>query len=113
MNIVQRLLTLSALAFGMALPMAGHAQVGASPGAATAPVADAMTAGEVRKIDRDNGRITLKHEEIKSLDMPGMTMVFTVRDKDQLAALKPGDKVQFSAVHEGGKMVVTEIRPAP
>ena len=43
--------------------------------------------------------------------MPGMTMVFTVRDKDQLTKLKPGDKVQFMAVQEGGKMIVTDIQP--
>ena len=38
-------------------------------------------------------------------------MVFTVRDKSQLAKLKPGDKVQFVVVQEGGKMVVTDIQP--
>ena len=72
---------------------------------------DAMTDGEVKKIDADNGKVTLKHGDIKNLDMPGMTMVFTVRDKSQLAKLKPGDKVQFVVVQEGGKMVVTDIQP--
>jgi Cu/Ag efflux protein CusF len=43
--------------------------------------------------------------------MPGMTMVFTVRDKGQLTS-SPGDKVQFTVVQEGGKMVVTDIQPA-
>ncbi len=33
-----------------------------------------------------------------------MTMVFTVRDKGQLTNLKPGDKVQFMVVQEGGKI---------
>ena len=112
MNTIQRLLTLSALAMGLALPMAGHAQVSPSPGQAAAPASDSMTDGEVRKIDPDNGKITLKHGDIKNLDMPGMTMVFTVRDKGQLTKLKPGDKVQFMVVQEGGKMVVTDIQPA-
>ena len=112
MNTIQRLLTLSALAMGLALPMAGHAQVSPSPGQVAAPVSDSMTDGEVKKVDPDNGKITLKHGDIKNLDMPGMTMVFTVRDKGQLTKLKPGDKVQFMAVQEGGKMIVTDIQPA-
>ncbi len=72
---------------------------------------EANTDGEVKKLDPDNGKVTLKHGDIKNLDMPGMTMVFTVRDKGQLARLKPGDKVQFVVVREGGKMVVTNIQP--
>ena len=70
-----------------------------------------MTDGEVKKVDLDNGKITLKHGDIKNLDMPGMTMVFTVRDKGQLTNLKPGDKVQFMVVQEGGKMFITDIQP--
>ena len=72
---------------------------------------DSMTDGEVKKLDPDNGKVTLKHGDIKNLDMPGMTMVFTVRDKGQLALLKPGDKVKFVVIQEGGKMVVTDIQP--
>jgi len=112
MNTIQRLLTTSALAMGLALPMAAYAQVSLSPGQVTAPASDSMTDGEVKKVDPENGKITLKHGDIKNLDMPGMTMVFTVRDKDQLTKLKPGDKVQFTVVQEGGKMVVTDIQPA-
>lgn len=58
---------------------------------------------------------TCDHELVayaKNLDMPGMTMVFTVRDKGQLAKFKPGDKVKFMVVQEGGKMIVTDIQPA-
>ena len=88
---------------------AGHGQPHMQHGAAAMP---AMTDAEVRRIDKDAGKITLRHGEIKHLDMPPMTMVFTVRDKDQLTKLKPGDKVQFMAVQEGGKMIVTDIQPA-
>ena len=70
-----------------------------------------MTDGEVKKVDPDNGKITLKHGDIKNLDMPGMTMVFTVRDKGQLTNLKPGDKVKFMVIQEGGKMIITDIQP--
>ena len=67
--------------------------------------------GEVKKIDLEAGKVTLKHGEIKHLDMPGMTMVFTVRDKGLLATVKPGDKIKFMAVSEGGKLIVTDIQP--
>jgi len=43
--------------------------------------------------------------------MPGMTMVFSVKDKALLTNLKPGDKIRFMVVADGGKMVVTEIQP--
>jgi Cu/Ag efflux protein CusF len=83
---------------------------GAVPAVAQA-LAD-MTTGEVRKVDKDNGKLTLRHEEIKNLDMPPMTMVFTVKDPTMLTPLKAGDKVKFSAAREGGKIVVTDIRPS-
>ena len=64
-------------------------------------------------MDRDNQKITLQHGEIKSLDMPPMTMVFTVKDPALLEAAKPGDKVRFVAVREDGKFVVKAIEVAP
>jgi len=69
-----------------------------------------MTEGEVRKIDKAQSKITLKHAEIKSLDMPPMTMVFNVKDKAVLDSVQPGDKVKFKAVNEAGKFTVTELR---
>ena len=74
---------------------------------------DDKVAGEVRKVDRDNQKITIKHGEIKSLDMPPMTMVFTVKDPALLEAAKPGDKVRFGVAREDGKFVVTAIEVAP
>ena len=74
---------------------------------------DDKVAGEVRKVDRDNQKITIKHGEIKSLDMPPMTMVFTVKDPALLEVAKPGDKVRFGVAREGGKFVVTAIEAAP
>jgi Cu/Ag efflux protein CusF len=72
-----------------------------------------LSDGEVRKLDLDTGKVTLKHGEIKNLDMPPMTMVFTATDKALLTPLKVGDKVRFKAAHEGGKYVVTAIQSAP
>ena len=79
--------------------------------AASALAQDAdMTEGEVRKVDKAQSKITLKHGEIKNLDMPGMTMVFQVKDKAMLDKLAPGDKVKFKAVNEAGKFTVTDLQ---
>jgi len=72
----------------------------------------AMTDGEVKKIDKDAGKITIKHGEIKHMDMPGMTMVFVVKDKALLDAVPVGAKIQFMATNENGQMMVTDIQPA-
>jgi Cu/Ag efflux protein CusF len=70
----------------------------------------AMTEGVVRKVDRASGKITLKHGEIKNLDMPPMTMVFRLKDKSLLGQLKAGDKVNFTADQDGnGQYVVRTL----
>jgi Cu(I)/Ag(I) efflux system protein CusF len=76
---------------------------------AAAPAAD-MTDGEVRKVDKDAAKLTVKHGDIKSLDMPAMTMVFNVRDKAVLDKVKAGDKVKFKATNDGGKFTITDIQ---
>lgn len=86
-----------------------HAQEKPAAAQATAPSAD-MTDGEIRKIDKDNKKITIKHGEIKSLDMPAMSMVFQVKDPVMFEKLKVGDKVKFVAEKSGGAIVVTHIQ---
>ncbi len=74
-----------------------------------------MAEAEVRKIDKDAKKITLKHGPIKNLDMPGMTMVFQVKDAallDKLAQLNPGDKILFTAEQQQGAFVVTGAEKA-
>ena len=71
-----------------------------------------MSSGEVRKIDKDAQKITLKHGEIKNMDMPPMTMVFKVLDMKLLDKVKTGDKVNFSAEKRDGAIVVTAIEVA-
>ena len=89
-----------------------HAQTAAPAASGVLQVsAGAMTDGEVRKIDKENKKITLKHGEIRNLDMPGMTMVFQVKDPAMLDTVKAGDKVMFKAEKSGGAIVVTEIQP--
>lgn len=74
--------------------------------------ADQVMASNAHYSRPSHGRASLKHGDIKNLDMPGMTMALTVRYRSQLTMLRPGDKVQFMVVQEGGKMVVTDIQPA-
>jgi len=68
-----------------------------------------MTEAEVRKVDKDAKKITLKHGPIKNLDMPGMTMVFQVKDVALLDKLAVGDKIKVSVEQQQGAYVVTAI----
>ena len=124
MNTPRKML-LAALALSLLTPLAAVADdahhppaKAAAPATAAATAAGAgaaaadMTDGEVRKIDIEAGKVTLKHADIKNLDMPGMTMVFVVKDKAMLDKLKAGDKVKFRAINDAGKFTVTEIQPA-
>ena len=78
-----------------------------------APAAADMTDAEVRKVDKENKKLTLKHGEIKNLDMPPMTMVFQVRDAALLDRIKAGDKVRFKAEKADGGYTVTAIEAVP
>ena len=71
-----------------------------------------MTDGEIKKVDKEGGKITIKHGEIKNLDMPGMTMVFRVKEPSMLDQVKVGDKVNFSADKINGNITVTKIEAA-
>lgn len=73
---------------------------------APAPASD----GEVRKVDREQGKVTLKHGPIANLEMPSMTMVFKVANPKLLEGLKEGDKVKFSADRVNGAITLTDIQ---
>ena len=79
-------------------------------GKPNAQAAADMTDGEVRRVDIEGGRLTLRHAEIKSLEMPPMTMVFVVKDKALLTKVKAGNRVKFKAINDAGKFTVTEIQ---
>jgi Cu(I)/Ag(I) efflux system periplasmic protein CusF len=71
------------------------------------------TEGEVRKIDKAQSKVTLRHGEIKNLDMPAMTMVFRVKEPKLLDSVAVGDKVKFAAEKIDGNYVVTQITKTP
>ena len=129
MKIIKSLITISMLLFGTTsvfaashagAPMAKDAAkkevVAPTPTLSTSTTTSSTTAdmtdGEVRKVDKENKKITLKHGVIKNLDMPGMTMVFGVKDAAMLDKVKAGDKVKFKAEQTGTAIVVTDIQPA-
>ena len=68
-----------------------------------------LAEGEVRRIDKTAGKISLKHGEIKNLDMPPMSMVFQAKDPALLNKVKVGDKVVFTADKIDGNYTVMSI----
>lgn len=101
-------LSLSSAAFAQTSATEHSAHHPPAASAAATPTSD----GEVRKVDKELGKITLKHGPIANLDMPGMTMVFKVADPKMLDNLKPGDKVKFAASNREGAITVTAIEMA-
>ena len=80
--------------------------------APAAYAASHLADGEVRKVDKEAKKITLKHGPLPALEMPAMTMVYQVKNPAMLERVKAGDKVKFSAEMNGGAMIVTRIEPA-
>ncbi|MFM9433034.1 Cu(I)/Ag(I) efflux system periplasmic protein CusF [Janthinobacterium sp. CG_23.3] len=106
------------LAFAAGTPLAATASsdmAGAGAADQVKPGADAAAAladGEVKKIDKDAGKITIKHGPLANLAMPGMTMVFRVKDPAMLEQAKAGDKVKFIAEKVDGALTITVLQTA-
>ena len=114
--------TLAALSLGIALAApaiaqdhsahAGHGAMADASTTSSAGQTDVLTAGEITRVDARTGKLTIRHEEIKNLDMPPMTMVFQVPDAALLDKVKLGDKVKFRAEKAASGYVVTAIEVA-
>ncbi|WP_286758467.1 copper-binding protein [Ralstonia sp. RL] len=89
--------------------MSTHGSMGSMKSSDTAA---SMSSGEVKKIDKDAGKITIKHGPLTNLDMPAMTMVFKVKDPAMLDQVKVGDKIGFAAEKVNGAITVTKLEPA-
>ncbi len=111
---MKQILTLSLIGATLAMPAyaqsnaADHSAHQAAPATASAALSD----GEIRKVDRDAQKITIRHGPIVNLNMPPMTMVFQVKDPALLDRAKTGDKVKFAAEQTGGAYIVTRIESA-
>ncbi|MDP4300654.1 copper-binding protein [Leptothrix discophora] len=74
--------------------------------AGAAEPADGLSEAEIRRVDKAGGKLTLKHGELRNLDMPPMTMVFVVRDPKGIEGLKVGDRIRFVAGQDGPNYTV-------
>ena len=107
--LVASAIALSSVLSAPVLAQAAADQNGMEMAGNTAP---GMSEGEVRKVAKAAGKLTIKHGEIKHMDMPGMTMVFVVKDTSMLDKINAGDKISFMVIKENGKLTVTDIQPA-
>lgn len=117
-SIVSSTLTVAAVVFALGAGPAARAQSGAiheslhASDEKLAQAAEDLSEGEVRKVDKGAGKLTIKHGPLVNLDMPPMTMVFRVKDPGMLEQVRPGDRVKFRAEKVGGQYVVTTIEGA-
>lgn len=100
-------LSLLALLAACAAPALAQDQ-GAAPAGPSAAVAE-MASGEVRKVDREAGKLTIKHGPLANLNMPPMSMAFRVKDPAWLDQVKVGDTIRFVAERIEGAFVVTRL----
>ena len=95
----------AALAAGLA-PVAAMA----ADAPAKSSAAAGLSTGEVRKVDREAKKVTIKHGPIENLKMPPMTMVFRVKDAAMLDGLQAGSQVRFRAEEAEGGYMVTALQ---
>jgi Cu(I)/Ag(I) efflux system protein CusF len=90
-----------------------HAMQSKSADSAKSTTAAPQVHGEIRKVDAETGKITIRHADIPNLGMPPMTMVFRVAAPDLLTKVKTGDQVLFTAEKANGVLTVTTIEADP
>ena len=80
--------------FGLALLVFPNAKSAESSGAVAPGARVFAVKGLVRDLDPGDGTVTISHEAVSNY-MTGMTMPFRVGDIQELAGLRPGDRVTF------------------
>ena len=93
------------------MEMHDHSQHGAIPAASPTDTA-ALSEGEIKKVDKDTGKLTIKHGPLNNLNMPGMTMAFKVQEPGMLDQVKAGDQVRFRVERLNGTYTVTKLEMA-
>jgi Cu(I)/Ag(I) efflux system periplasmic protein CusF len=103
-----------AIAVGLAVTLPALAQSGAPPahGAKSPAASSEIYEGQVRRINKEMGRVSIAHGPLKAYNMGPMTMAFPVKNPKQLDAIKEGDKVRFTLEPSGDNLVVTRIEVA-
>ena len=106
------LIAVSMLGSGLAFQVSAadsHSHQAANETRPAAAASAALTEGEVRKIDKAAGKVTIKHGPMPKFDMPPMTMVYRVKNRAMLDQLKTGDKIKFDADGVGGEFTVLRL----
>lgn len=109
MKTTLRLLT---FAFSSSFLLSNWAAAAGDQVSAASAASPTLSRGEIKKVDPEQGKITIKHGPIENLDMPGMTMVFRMQLPAQIGTLTAGDLVLFRAEKASGGFVVTEVKKA-
>ena len=94
---------------GAALAFQASAEDSHKHDAPAAAAGAALTDGEVRKVDKAAGKVTIKHGAMPKFDMPPMTMAYRVKDKSMLDKVKPGDKIKFDVDGAGNEFTVLRL----
>jgi Cu/Ag efflux protein CusF len=68
--------------------------------------------GVVKQVRASESKIKIQHGPIDKLGMPGMTMLFKVRDPQQLTGLERDMPIEFDVVNEGSGFEITRLRAA-
>lgn len=104
------------LVFALSLPFASHASNEQATTGTKAPAgvvpAESLTEGEIKRINKETGKLTIKHGPIVNLDMPAMTMVFQAADPAMLDQVQAGDQVRFAVEKVDGKYTVMRLESA-
>ena len=108
---LQQFFFASLLLTTLALPTMAqnHEHHDRAPAGSAAAQSDTMTAGELKRVDIHTGKLTIRHEEIRNLGMPSMTMVFHLADPSLGNGLKPGDKLRFHVEEINGALTITRL----
>jgi Cu(I)/Ag(I) efflux system protein CusF len=96
-------------AFLTALALSSVPAAFAQAAQATAAAPTAMSSGEVKKVDKSTGKMTIKHGPLENIGMDAMTMVFRVKEQSMLDQVKAGDKINFVAEEPNGQLTVTKL----
>jgi Cu(I)/Ag(I) efflux system periplasmic protein CusF len=102
-SLAKAVFTVSLMLSSASVAHAGSAQANAS-------ASNAMSAGEVKKVDKSAAKMTIKHGPLENIGMGAMTMVFRVKDAAMLDQVKVGDKIRFVAEEPNGQLTVTQLQ---
>ena len=98
--------------FAIAMALTAVTTLPAAQAQSETTASAALSEGVVRKVDASAGKVTIKHGPLENLDMPGMTMVFRVKDPAWLSKMKPGDQIRFRAERVNGMLTVVQYEAA-